>query len=130
METLVLTEGNSSLDLIRFAKVLRRAAELVEQGWCKWGLAADEAGLDRDYCDARAVKFCEAGATYRAMHEQDWKMTAPDFLVYVTIAGYGPDAPLGHFGGQYNDFEATSGDEVAAHLRAGAENLERIRYAG
>ncbi len=42
--------------------ILRRAAELVELGWCRGHVAENAAGLSVRACDPCAVKWCAAGA--------------------------------------------------------------------
>jgi len=51
------------------AKLLRRAAELVEQGWCKRAAARDEAGRSVSPLSLSAVRWCLTGAVERARAE-------------------------------------------------------------
>lgn len=136
MRMLELTERDADLDILGFSKVLRRAAELVEQGWCQMESALDAQGHPVVWDSPLATQFCEMGATHRAGMELGFSFTTEDFLLLLTLSGYKTPIPRctpagivsdWEFGGMFNDIPGRTAEEVAAHLRQGADRLEQIR---
>lgn len=112
-------------DALMDAKVLRRAAEIVEMGWLRGGFAVDESGRACPCESPRAARWCILGARIRAMHELD---------IPFTTEGYGKEAlqaVVAERGGLsamiWNDSLARTAEEVAAALRAAADRCERRR---
>ena len=102
------------------AKVLRRAGELVEQGWCRFYLAMTGTGICFEGpTSPKAVQWCARGAIQRAAHELD---VADESDRVEDLAGenYGGAFGLAHWN---NDPERTA-DEVAAALREAADRVE------
>lgn len=119
------------LTLTEFAKVLRRAAEIVEQGWCQGSKARDCLGRQVHPLSPVATQWCEAGAVHVAMAERGFRFGAQaadgwwwsDLTKHVDAAGL--SWPLNNvLGALYNDVPGRTAGEVAAHLRAGAARLE------
>ena len=55
--------------MVTQANILRRAADLVEQGWCQGHFSLDAHGNDVRLTSPEAVRFCTTGAIERAQHE-------------------------------------------------------------
>lgn len=108
------------------AKVLRRAAELIDQGHCKSALARTvEGGMivapvvpDRksgfsDYraivCHPEAAQWCMGGAVLRASYEHD----VDGFSLWQH-----------HVDVAWNNAAGRTADEVAAALRAAADRCD------
>jgi hypothetical protein len=101
------------------AKVLRRAAELVDQGHCKNVLGVDESGAavsgGHEITRPDIARVCVAGAVVRAAHE---------------VAGISPFACSAwwHMGAPMISrvTGAKDADEVAAALREAADRCESV----
>ena len=104
-------------DVLMDAKVLRRAAEIVDQGWCQDFLALDEHENAVDVQSPRAVRWCALGASilagkqmgsdgWRAFHEASRTTPTGDRL---TI---------------WNNAPGRTADEVATYLRSVADRCE------
>lgn len=50
-------------------KVLLRAAELIDQGWCQWRFAEDKGGHSVAATSSGAVRWCLVGSLNRATVE-------------------------------------------------------------
>ena len=99
------------------AKVLRRAAEIVEQGWCQGALARDERGVGVGLNSPRAAAWCAVGAFKLAMHE----------LGCARIPCRSWDSAEAACGGsavRFNNAPERTADEVAAALREAAARCE------
>jgi hypothetical protein len=90
------------------AKVLRRAAELIDQGWIQGALAKDEQGHTVDCDDSSATRWCLVGALIRARYEIGANRTP-------ILPGLNSD---------WNDKRGRTADEVAAALRRAADHAE------
>lgn len=129
MATLVLTEQDADLDVAGFIKTLRRAAELVDQGFCQFDMAQG-GGYCLPYHHPNATQFCEMGAFLRARLELGLpELDNLSLCLLLRLAGYSDVSPVTgeifyNFGGMYADAPGRTGDEVAAHLRQGADTLE------
>jgi hypothetical protein len=98
------------------AKVLYRAAELVDQGWCQTVTARDAAGRICRPTSARATRWCLMGAVRQAAEEADVSRARAQVIIAVaplfTELGLHPAA--------WNDAPERTADEVAAVLRRAA----------
>jgi hypothetical protein len=97
------------------AKVLRRAAELVEQGWTSGHSARDEQGQPCFYYDPRAVRWCMDGAVRLAAKTLGANAYSSLRALWRTLGGL--HAP-------WNDTPGRTADEVADVLRQAAEHAE------
>lgn len=104
-------------------KVLARAAELIEQGWCQGHSAMTADGLSCRAFSPYAVRWCEAGAMLRAAVELFPELPcdpvgrniASHVVVEMMQQKYGHGH--GGWGVPYNDAPGRTAEEVAAHLR-------------
>ena len=94
------------------AKVLLRAAELVEMGHCKDVLALDAVGVETAPENAHAVAWCVVGAIVRASHEVGKHQALVPFMAHH---GFDVKGML-----DWNNAPERTADEVAAALRAAA----------
>ena len=90
-------------DISLKAAVYLRAAELVEQGWCKGALAIDASGNHVHECSDAAVAWCQIGSVIRACRELNTSETK-------CFNAYSLDA-------DWNDRPETTQSQVAARLR-------------
>lgn len=98
------------------AKVLRRAAELIDQGWCQGALAKTGTGMMLgDPESPLAARWCVTGAFIRARAELDAHGTTA-FLKVMAETAPNP--------AQWNNAPGRTADEVAAALRAAADRCE------
>ncbi len=116
----VVTPRPRPVDPTLTVKVLTRAAEIVEDGWCQDYSALDREGVEVSAEDARATRWCLHGAISRAFHE----LTGRTDMNSIHEATAGPVAraisPFGLSGAAYNDAPGRTQDEVTAKLREAA----------
>ena len=106
------------------AKVLRRAAEIVDQGWCQKALArtADSGFLSADAAretpfHPQAGQWCLLGAVMLAHREVTGEMGA-----YAWSGAYSrAERVLGEGAVEWNNTPGRTADEVATLLRRAAE---------
>jgi hypothetical protein len=108
------------------AKVFRRAAELVEHGWCRWNLAQTTYRKSVSPLDTNAVRWCAVGAIIRASDEVGAEQG-------VILSSTVPGLPAPRFVPRsdlslWNDRQA-SVEPVAAFFRAEAARLEEATDA-
>lgn len=111
------------------AKVLRRAAEIVEQGWCQHEYAfMNGAPLQVSAMEIErfliADAVCLEGAFIRARYEITGERTMSAELGGLSLA-----TVLGLAGGvayRWNDAPGRTADEVAAALRAAADRCDGV----
>jgi len=107
------------------AKVYRRAAELIGQGWCRTDFAQDATGRAVEETDPLAVRWCMWGARNRARAEvtgvvsySRGDVSGLSFIAHIRgVTGTGPM----HF----NDARARTAAEVADAFRRAAAAVER-----
>lgn len=103
------------------AKVLRRAAEIVETPgqWCQGALARDALDLRVEANDPRAAKWCLVGAIKKAQCDvlgpDGWEAGFPEAAIDIADG----------YQGIWNDKPGRTADEVAAALREAADRCER-----
>jgi hypothetical protein len=103
--------------MLHDAKVLRRAAELVAQGWCQGHYAEDAEGTGVGSASPNAVKWCLQGAVHRAASELGvGPSLRRSFAVARSIDSW--DAPA------WNDAKGRTADEVESALYAAAAHVE------
>jgi hypothetical protein len=51
-------------------EILTEAQALLKRGWCQKAFAENAAGFATDYSSSDAVKFCMAGALFRAAYPE------------------------------------------------------------
>lgn len=118
------------------AKVLRRAAELVDQGHCQWYPALDEHGLSCSPIEPEAAAWCLTGAIERAAYEllgtnPRVDRERPDYRVnerlFRAVGGALRDVkPEAWPGPEWNNAEGRTADEVATVLRAMADRCDGV----
>lgn len=101
------------------AKVLRRAAEIVEQGFCQGHLAVNTEGRYVDELSPTATAWCALGAMCLAAHQVTGSRSndlgawsALNALVQPTLIH------------EWNNAPERTADEVAQALRDAAERCE------
>lgn len=90
-------------------KRLKRARELLEQGWCKGHLARDKAGKVADLYGTGVDSVCLRGACMRA----EWEAQAPWLYLEERVAG-GVKARGYTDVARYNDAPERTKEEVIA----------------
>lgn len=60
-------------------KVLLRAAEILEQGWCKGNLACTKEGLSVETFSEKAEQWCLLGSFFAAMQQLGYADVANDW---------------------------------------------------
>lgn len=58
-------------------EVLLRAAEIIEQGWCRGSYATTESGEKVSVRNKDATSWCAIGALYKAESELGWDVMMP-----------------------------------------------------
>lgn len=114
------------------AKVLRRAAELVEQGHCKHALAVSSQTVFSARCSPlsdKAVAWCVSGAEQRARYEVTGAPGSREGFMEERlreslnrVLGFPANSA---FVIEWNNAPERTADEVAAALRAAADRCER-----
>ena len=110
-------------------QILIRAAQLVEQGWCRFSAAQDDLGTPlRDPLSPNAVKWCAIGALCRAAGGGFTEPNGLELEAERRLGNYLMDrfgtAHLSH----WNDGIAHDAIEVAAALRAAAaEHTKEVK---
>jgi hypothetical protein len=67
-------------------QILKRARELINQGWTKSAYARDKDGLKVPNSSSKAVCWCVEGAIYRAAYELDYD-SYPSRRMFQNIYG-------------------------------------------
>jgi hypothetical protein len=107
----VNAEGRS-LSMPELVKVWRRAAELVDQGWCQGSMARDQYGDNIDVLSPRAVQWCYMGAVAKAVHEQIGSyVLSPLAMTLRTV---------------WNDDDGRTAEQVSRRLRTEADLAETL----
>jgi len=114
------------------AKVLRRAAELVEQGWCQGGLARQKShGNFVEPFSPLAVEWCAEGALVMAAYEATGMLPfTEDGLtllrgLFEAVQRVLPnDSARAQDIAAWNDQSSRTADEVAALFRRAADQCE------
>jgi hypothetical protein len=106
------------------AKVLRRAAELIElpDAWIQGASVADESGqtLWCEFGSPRAAKWCAAGAINTAGHQIGVDLATIDAALMALLRSLGGSIL------EFNDAPERTADEVAAALRAAADRCDGV----
>ena len=112
-----------TLDPPMAAKILDRAADLVDQGWCRFTQAKDVSGrLAVRPTAPEAAQWCLIGAIIMAEHELTGE---PPEAIERGILGRAPWNRIlaRHHDARWNIEPERTADEVAAFLRTEAEKL-------
>ena len=106
------------MDAMMTRKVLRRAAEIVDQGWTQGCEARDAFRNQVPFNDPAAVRWCLGGAVNLAALEAGLKHSRPIFTALMKV-DYSPS--------MWNDAPGRTADEVAGLLRRAANHGEEAR---
>ena len=105
------------------ARILERAAELVERGWAQRFFAYDSRGHKVEPTSGDAVEWCALGAIDRAAYELGYKLGAGGYTEEAEMALYRRDELTGMAISEWNDSGAQTADQVAATMRGAAASL-------